>query len=372
MSKQPQGNPMTSNNNRIVFLDYLRVIACFFVMMVHSSEWFYGPEDGNLILSESHRLWIGIWDGMSRISVPLFMICSAYLLLPMKENVSWTDFYKRRFLRVVPPMLVFMVLYCIIPALTGMVPWSYSLKSLASIPLNFPMTAGHLWFMYPLLGMYLLIPVLSPWLRNATAGQERFLICIWLVTTCIPYLNRWFGDVWGQCWWNRYDMLYNFAGYPGYFLLAHYIREHIHWSRGKRMGIGIVCTIIGAVATILSFYIQAVPAPDGMPRNDLLTKVEIGWCFCTINCVVFTFGVFLLFTCIEKAGKCYPVILDISKTSYGMYLMHVFFLYMIAPLLTPILPLWAAIPLIAAATYVASYVAARLISLIPGSKWVIG
>jgi hypothetical protein len=52
--------------------------------------------------------------------------------------------------------------------------------------------------------------------------------------------------------------------------------------------------------------------------------------------------------------------------------MHVFFLYMIAPLLTPILPLWAAIPLIAAATYVASYVATRLISLIPGSKWVIG
>ena len=138
------------------------------------------------------------------------------------------------------------------------------------------------------------------------------------------------------------------------------------------MGIGIVCTIIGAVATILSFYIQAVPAPDGMPRNDLLTKVEIGWCFCTINCVVFTFGVFLLFTCIENAGKCYPVILDISKTSYGMYLMHVFFLFMIAPLLTPILPIWAAIPLIAAATYVASYVAARLISLIPGSKWVIG
>ena len=365
---------MPNNNNRIVFLDYLRVFACFVVMMVHSSECFYGPEDGSLILSESHRLWIGIWDGLSRISVPLFMICSAYLLLPMKEEMSWTDFYKRRFKRVVPPMLVFMALYCIIPVFMGMISWSEGLKMLAYIPLNFPMaTAGHLWFMYPLLGMYLLIPVLSPWLRKATAGQERFLICIWLITTCVPFINRWGGEIWGQCWWNKYDMLYNFAGYPGYFLLAHYIREHIDWSRKKRVLIGIVCTIVGALLTILSFYLQAAPgAGDELPREVQLANVEIGWCFCTINCVLYTFGVFLLFTCIEKAGKCYPLVLDISKTSYGMYLVHMFFLFMIAPLLMPVLPIWAAIPAIAAATYVSSYICARLISLIPGSKWVIG
>lgn len=357
---------MEKSENRIVFLDYLRVISCFLVLLVHSSEQFYGPT-GNLILSNDHRLWIGLWDGFSRISVPLFMICSAYLLLPMKENQTWSAFYKRRFIRVVPPMLFFMLLYAIYPAIIGSCSWTQSINTIARIPLNFPDAAGHLWFMYPLLGMYLLIPFISPWLRTSTAKQERLFIYIWLVTTCIPYLNRWFGDVWGQCWWNQYDMLYNFAGYPGYFVLAHYIREHISWNKEKRLAIGLACTIIGFVLTFASFFVQAVPGTD-----ISVTDLEIGWCFCTLNCVIFTFGVFLLFTCITKPGRGYRLVRDISEKSYGMYLMHMFFLLSYAPLISAVLPVWIAIPAIALSAYLTSYAVTKLISYIPGSKWIIG
>lgn len=357
---------MTKNSDRIIFLDYLRVISCFLVIMVHASETFYGLE-GNLILSQDHRLWIGIWDGMSRVAVPLFMMCSAYLLLPMKEGQGWGAFYKRRFLRVVPPMIVFMVLYSIVPAIVGTSTWKEAWAAVAYIPLNFPANAGHLWFMYPLLGMYLLIPVLSPWVRKATARQERFILYLWLISTCLPYLNRWVGDIWGQCWWNNYDMLYNFAGYPGYFLLAHYIREHIDWDRSKRLWIGLISAITGLVTTFLSFYLQAVPG-TGISYIEL----EIGWCFCTLNCVVFTFGIFLLLTCIERPGPLYKLVRDISEKSYGMYLMHMFFVFMFAPMLTPILPIWAAIPLISLLTYIISYIITGLISLVPGSRWVIG
>ena len=76
--------------DRVIFLDYLRGIACFLVMMVHASEAFYGVGDVP-ILSDAHKFWIAIWDGMSRISVPLFVITSAYLLVPMKEKQSWGD-----------------------------------------------------------------------------------------------------------------------------------------------------------------------------------------------------------------------------------------------------------------------------------------
>ena len=33
---------------RIVFLDYVRVFACFLVMVVHASENFYVPSTGNI------------------------------------------------------------------------------------------------------------------------------------------------------------------------------------------------------------------------------------------------------------------------------------------------------------------------------------
>lgn len=158
--------------DRVIFLDYLRGIACFLVMMVHASEAFYGVGDVP-ILSDAHKFWIAIWDGMSRISVPLFVITSAYLLVPMKEKQSWGEFFKRRFFRILPPMLVFMIVYAVLQVWQEGGDWKGMCVAVCKLPLNFPMNAFHLWFMYPLIGLYLLIPILSPWLRIATAKQER-------------------------------------------------------------------------------------------------------------------------------------------------------------------------------------------------------
>ena len=36
-----------------------------------------------------------------------------------------------------------------------------------------------------------LIPIFSPWLRNATARQERFFIGLFLISTCMPLMKRW-------------------------------------------------------------------------------------------------------------------------------------------------------------------------------------
>ena len=91
------------SGDRIVFVDYIRVVACFLVMLVHASENFYAADAsglaGNvsLLANESNRFWVAFYDGFyGRISVPLFMIVSAFLLVPMKSGVTMGDFYKRR------------------------------------------------------------------------------------------------------------------------------------------------------------------------------------------------------------------------------------------------------------------------------------
>ena len=75
--------------------------------------------------------------------------------------------------------------------------------------------------MYPLISIYLFIPIISPWLERATAREERFFILLFLISTCIPYLHRWCGEVWGECFWNEYHMLWYFSGYLGYSVIAH-------------------------------------------------------------------------------------------------------------------------------------------------------
>ncbi len=360
---------------RIVFLDYVRVFACFLVMVVHASENFYGAEGStdmvgpqSYLVNEADRLWVAVYDGFSRMAVPLFIIVSAFLLAPMKAGLTSWQFYRQRCIRILPPFFIFMILYSTLPLLWGQIDAETSLKDISRIFLNFPSQAGHLWFMYPLISLYLFIPVISPWLNKATAKEERFFIGLFLLSTCMPYLNRCFGEVWGQCFWNEYHILWYFSGYLGYLVLAHYIHVHLTWNRSKRLVIGIASMLVGALLTIYSFYVQAIPGVT------LVTpEIEIGWAFCTINCVLLTAGTFLAFTCIGNS-KSPRLITEMSKLSYGMYLMHIFWLGLWVTVFKHdlALPTVAAIPCIAVSTFICCYVTTKIISLIPGSKWIIG
>ena len=175
----------TMKENRIVFVDYLRVVACFLVMLVHASENFYAADASGLagnvsmLVNEQNRFWVAFYDGtLGRISVPLFMLASAFLLVPLKPGVRMVDFYKRRFKRVLTPMIVFMLLYTFLPLLWGQMTWEQSWTDFTMLPFTFPSMAGHLWFMYPLISLYLIMPVVSPWLERASARDERLFLCI--------------------------------------------------------------------------------------------------------------------------------------------------------------------------------------------------
>ena len=364
-----------SSGKRIVFLDYLRVFSCFLVILVHASENYYGAGGESdmagptsMLLNEADRFWVSVYDGFSRMSVPLFFIVSAFLLAPMPANVTMGQFYKRRFMHILPPFFIFVILYSTLPMLWGQISAETSATDLSRILLNFPTTAGHFWFMYPLISIYLFIPMISPWLAKATAKEERFFILLFLISTCMPYMSRNWGEIWGQCFWNEYHLLWYFSGYLGYLVLAHYIRVHLTWDRATRLWAGTIMLIIGAIATIYSFYVQAIPG------ELLVTPVlEIGWAFCTINVVVLTTGAFLLFTCITQT-KAPAIVTRASKLSFGIYLMHIFWLGFWVSIFkgTYNLPTVAAIPVIAIVTFICCYITTRLIAFRPGSKWIIG
>lgn len=357
---------------RIAFLDYIRIIACFMVLLVHASENFYASDNGglatnmSLLATEADRLWVSVYDGFCRMSVPLFMIVSAFLLAPMKEGVSSKQFYIKRFARILPPVAVFMVLYSTVPQLWGQIDIEAGMNDLARIPLNFPSLAGHLWFMYPLISIYLFIPIVSPWLRKVGPREERFFILLFLISTCIPFLNRFCGEVWGQCFWNEYHALWYFSGYLGYLVIAHYIHHRLDWSTSRRLWVGFTLMAVGAFVTIYSFYIQAVPG-----QQIVTPELEIGWAFCTINCVMLTVGAFLMFTCIRRENA---IIAELSRLSFSIYLMHLLWLpHMVEIFKNRMeLPTVAAIPAIAVGTFILCVATAKILSYVPGCKYLFG
>ncbi len=105
------------SKERIVFIDYIRVVACFLVMLVHASENFYGADASGLagnvsmLANESNRFWVAFYDGgLARTCVPLFIVVSSFLLVPLRPDQSMSGFYRHRFLLILPPMIIFMLI----------------------------------------------------------------------------------------------------------------------------------------------------------------------------------------------------------------------------------------------------------------------
>ena len=98
--------------DRVVFLDWLRVIACFMVMAIHSCEPFYlGGDAPNIttIANKWDAIWISLVESVCRVCVPLFVMASSYLLFPLKRPTG--EFFRRRLWRVVVPFVVWACAY---------------------------------------------------------------------------------------------------------------------------------------------------------------------------------------------------------------------------------------------------------------------
>jgi surface polysaccharide O-acyltransferase-like enzyme len=65
------------DGKREIWVDWLRVIACLMVMVVHSTEPFYIGGDGALVLTAGDAFWSAFLDSLVRCCVPLFAVASS-------------------------------------------------------------------------------------------------------------------------------------------------------------------------------------------------------------------------------------------------------------------------------------------------------
>ncbi len=368
-------------NSRIVFLDWLRVIACFMVILVHSIEPFYlgGPE-GTFIASRGDALWVTLINSALRPAVPLFVLASSYLLFPLKTDTE--TFFRKRLSRVLVPFLIWTLLYAVVPPL-GSGGGLDVAGNLQSLTFNFLMASGHLWFVYMLLGVYLLMPLLSPWVERVSRKEERAFLVLWAFTTALPLFRpvaemvTGSSSLWGECPWNEFGTFYYVSGFIGFLVLGHYFRKYageVSWTR--TLAIAVPFWLIGYAVTAGGFW-HFMPRELGFPLSapyETAVEMETTWNFCTFGVMMQTVAYFMLLRKIRASGWLYShIVLPVSKLSYGMYLMHMFILIPVFSLVNSTgLAMPCGIFISAAATYVICAAAARLLSLLPKSKFIVG
>ena len=101
----------------VVWLDVVRLIAMFTVVCCHCTDPFnFYPGDSPII--GDIKFWGAAYGAFLRPCVPLFVMITGALLLPVREETS--IFYKKRILRVFWPFLIWSVIYNLFPWFTGL------------------------------------------------------------------------------------------------------------------------------------------------------------------------------------------------------------------------------------------------------------
>ena len=325
-------------NRHIVWLDVVRFIAMFTVVCCHCADPFNfypgtAPNIGEI------KLWGAIYGSVLRPCVPLFVMITGALLLPVRGDTS--AFYKKRITRVLYPFFIWSVIYNLFPWITGWLgfspqiildffpyageevmrqSFSVAVKYILNIPFNFSILAVHMWYIYLLIGLYLYLPIFSAWVEKASERAKQMFLLAWGVTLLLPYYYQFVdGYLWGTCSWNSFGMLYAFAGFNGYLLLGHYLKN-LDWSMKKTLATGIPMFVIGYVVTFFGFrHMTALPDYT----DEML---ELFFTYCSLNVVMMTIPVFMLAKKVNiRSERIRKALANLTVCGFGVYMIHYFF-----------------------------------------------
>ena len=294
----------TTRRPHIVWLDVMRLVAILMVVICHCTDPLNASAEARS--NPDIGFWGAVWGAAVRACVPLFVMITGALLLPVRQEAG--AFYKKRIPRVLWPFLIWSVLFNLAPwfiqwvggssaLVTDFFPYapdpsaslSDALRDVAMIPLAFTVYATPMWYIYLLVGLYLYMPIFSAWVTAASDKSKRLFLYLWGISLLLPYATYFISpNLLGICSWNGFGTFYYFAGFNGYLLLGHMLSKGNDWPTGKIALLTVPMFSIGFLITFKGFRF--------MTADPNLTEAgfELFFTYCSINVVMMTAAVFLL------------------------------------------------------------------------------
>ena len=342
-------------------MDVLRVLACFLVIWQHASENYYISPEGLPVKAMSTYI-IGYITSLDRCCVALFVLISGYFLLPV--TMPTTQFFKRRMARIIGPFVTWGIIYAVYFIFSRGDSLSQCLINIAHIPVNYGTELGHMWYVYMLIGLYLLAPIISPWLQTTGKRELEFFLALWFVASSLPYIHLIFPEIWGECFWNPTPMLYYFTGFGGYFILGFYFRKY-----------GVLSRSLSVVFILAGYLITALVYNSRIETAETIASLELSWGECNSNVIMMAMGIFSIIKSSKWSDENFSkkIISDFASKGYGIYLAHVLILMEISKIIVGKYDsVLIEIPLISVITFFTTYIMIRLLSYLPKAKYWIG
>ena len=263
-------------------IDILRIFAFVFIVMLHTLNRQYGL-----------AVWMSGYAVIS-IGVNLFIMISGYLLLDRTETVK--EFFRKRFFSILPLFIIFNIIYIYF--------YNHSFITIKKI------SAPHFWYIYMILGLYLL----TPWLRKVLQYAEKetfYVVVLWFLCNVLnPYMQFF-----------KFPKIpfshFPITGFIGYYILGYYLKKY----RYKLEKIPFICVIgvyiTGFLISVLST--KYVLVTTGNRISDFFDKNSLGTFFMSVS-----FFIFWIKFNFKNRNK---VIRMISDSTYFAYLIHIIILH---------------------------------------------
>ena len=220
-------------------------------------------------------------------------------------------------------------------------------------------THYHLWFLYMILGLYLVTPVLRAFVRGAGRGDFHwFFLLVFVFTFLLPTLLRLRPSQTASLWIGNLN-LHLVLGYVGYYVLGYYLKQNT-LSRAAEFAL----YLLGALGAAVTVGGTALLSRQ---RGEL---VQVFYNYDSPNVALMSVAVFVLFRYVlgvseersrrERLSKA-------AQVSFGIYLVHDLFLMLLrrvgidALSFAPAL----AVPVLAAGIFLCSFAVAWVLSKIP-------
>lgn len=301
--------------NRKINIEFIRVFAMFFTIVIHVSN-VYVYSFGKI--SNANYLIAVLFNSMARICVPLFFMISGIVLLN-------EEYDKKKYFERIKKYVLILVIWSIIYAFVNKyINFDGSIFSVLFNSLfNANMTSRHLWFMYAIIGIYIALPFVQNMYKNLSVELKNLFLILWmglsgLIVIIIPIAR----SITGLTINIDYPIpILNAAYYLGYFISGRILYEKYKDKKfDKRKNILCVGVYLISILIIsLSTYFISVTVDKIFDSMMWYRSIFI---------IISAFAIFILIIVNEDKIKN-KNILKLSKYSFGIYLIHVIFLKII-------------------------------------------
>ena len=334
---------------RNVGYDVIRILSILLVVIIHSNVAYLGANEGSVAW-----YFVMLVTSVCLVAVPLFFMISGALLLDTDEIIPLNKLFSKRILKQAIPFIVWSLIYVAARIVMRKIPFGLA----AFTDLIHEPAYYQFWFMYSLLAIYLLLPVLQAIVIKLDKKHLEYALLIWLLfSTVFPVLQRYIPgfEISGHA-----DLILC-EGYVGYFLLGYYLKKY-HSQLSLKWGAVLAASGIAVtgILSVVEYLLSAEGGYSGYFYQSYLTPFV----------VIAATGLFILFGGIKtpRNEKLGAVIKALSASSIGVYYIHMLVLTAIEYVGFVGDSSIVILAVKTVATYCVSLVAAFIISKIPYVK----